>query len=56
LYQQTDTLPLQPINAGRNLDTFERVAGVWRWKRRFITVLFSGDMSQHLVQDTTPFA
>lgn len=55
MYQQTDTLPLQPINAGRNLDTFERVAGVWRWKRRYITVLFSGDMSHHLVQDTTPF-
>ena len=55
MYQQTDTLPLQPINAGRNFDTFERVAGVWRWKRRYITVLLSGDMSHHLVQDTTPF-
>jgi hypothetical protein len=55
MYQQTDALPLQPINAGRNLDTFERVDGSWRWKRRYITVLFSGDMSQHLVQDTTPF-
>ena len=55
MYQQTDELPLQPINAGRNLDTFERVAGEWRWKRRYITVLLSGDMSHHLVQDATPF-
>jgi hypothetical protein len=55
MYQQTDTLPLQPINTGRNFDTFERVAGVWRWKSRHITVLLSGDMSHHLVQDTTPF-
>jgi hypothetical protein len=55
MYQQTDTLPLQPINAGRNFDTFERVAADWRWKRRYITVLLSGDMSHHLVQDATPF-
>jgi SnoaL-like domain len=55
MYQQTDALPLQPINAGRNYDTFERVDGVWRWKRRYIKVMFVGDMSHHLKADTTPF-
>jgi hypothetical protein len=55
MYQQTDALPLQPINAGRNFDEFERVDGKWRWKRRFIKVLFMGDMTNHLRADTTPF-
>jgi hypothetical protein len=55
MYQQTDTLPLQPINAGRNFDEFELVDGAWRWKRRFIKVLLMGNMSNHLRSDTTPF-
>lgn len=55
MYQATDDLPLQPINAGRNVDTFERVEGTWRWKHRQIRVLLSGNMQHHLVQDTTPF-
>ena len=55
MYQQTDTLPLQPINAGRNFDEFERVDGVWRWKRRFIKAMFYGDMTNHLRADATPF-
>jgi hypothetical protein len=56
MFQQTDALPLQPINAGRNFDTFERVDGKWRWKHRMIHVLLSGEMSHHLVQQATPFA
>lgn len=55
MYQQTDDLPLQPINAGRNFDTFERVDGTWRWKHRMIHAKYFGDMSHHLKQDTTPF-
>ena len=55
MYQATDTLPLQPINAGRNFDEFERVDGAWRWKRRFIKVLLMGNMTNHLRSDTTPF-
>jgi hypothetical protein len=55
MYQQTDELPLQPIDAGRNTDTFERIDGAWVWKRRYITVLLHGDLSHHLVQDLTPF-
>jgi len=55
MYQQTDALPLQPIDAGRNTDTFERVDGVWRWKRRYIKVLLHGNLSHHLKAGTTPF-
>ena len=55
MYQATDALPLQPINAGRNFDTFERVDDTWRWKHRQISVLLSGNMAHHLVQDVTPF-
>jgi len=55
MYQATDGLPLQPINTGRNLDEFERVDGVWRWKKRFIRTGLFGDMSHHLKADTTPF-
>ena len=55
MYQQTDELPLQPIDAGRNTDTFERVDGVWRWKRRYIKVLLHGNLSHHLKVGTTPF-
>ena len=55
MFQQTDELPLQPINAGRNFDEFERVDGAWRWKRRMINVKLVGEMSHHLVMDTTPF-
>jgi hypothetical protein len=55
MYQQTDQLPLQPINVGRNFDRFERVDGTWQWKHRYITVLLSGNMTHHLVQNVTPF-
>ena len=56
MFQGTDALPFQPINAGRNVDTFECVQGVWRWKHRQIKVMFVGNMDHHLVQDTTPFS
>ena len=55
MFQQTDVLPLQPIDAGRNRDEFERVDGVWRWKHRAINSMLHGDMSQHLA-DVTPFS
>ena len=55
MYQQTDDLPLQAINAGRNSDTFERVDGTWRWKKREIAVRLTGNMGHHLKADTTPF-
>lgn len=55
MFQQTDELPLQAINCGRNFDEFERVDAEWRWKRRSIHVMLTGDMTHHLVMDTTPF-
>lgn len=49
VFQQTDTLPLQPIVAGRYHDWFERVDGRWRFARRDYTLVdLVGDTSQHL--------
>jgi hypothetical protein len=55
MYQQTDELPLQPINAGRNFDEFARIDGEWRWTKRYIRVLLVGNMEHHLKPATTPF-
>jgi hypothetical protein len=45
--QQTPTLPLQPVAAGRYVDRFERVDGEWRFADRLITGFLVGDVSQH---------
>jgi hypothetical protein len=55
MFQQTDDLPLQPINTGRNHDEFERVDGTWRWTRRFIDSRLYGNMAHHLQAGATPF-
>lgn len=48
--QQTDTLPLQVIAAGRYFDTFERVDGQWRFtSREYSRFDMQGDLSQHLL-------
>lgn len=47
--QQTPTLPLQVVCAGRYTDTFERSSGGWRFADRFVDIRFFGDVSQHLV-------
>jgi hypothetical protein len=48
--QATDTLPLQPIAAGRYLDEFERVDGVWRFSFRDYSQLdMIGELSWHLL-------
>jgi 3-phenylpropionate/cinnamic acid dioxygenase small subunit len=47
VFQQTDTLPLQPVAAGRYVDAFERADGVWRFTDRLITGFLVGDTSQH---------
>ena len=49
VFQQTDTLPLQPIASGRYLDRFERVDGRWRFTDRLITGFLLGDRSEHVV-------
>lgn len=51
VFQQTDTLPLQPIIAGRYHDTFERADGQWRFTRRHMICDLIGDLSQHLLFD-----
>ena len=49
VFQQTDTLPLQPIVAGRYHDRFEHAAGTWRFTERdYSLVDLVGDISQHL--------
>ena len=55
MLQQTDELPLQVIDAGRNTDTFTKVGGAWQWTERYINVELHGDLSHHLFMDTTPF-
>ena len=47
--QQTATLPLQVVCAGRYTDTFEHVDGVWRFADRMVDIRFFGDVTQHLV-------
>ena len=47
--QATEGLPLQPIAAGRYLDEFARVDGVWRFSFRDYSLLdMAGDLSYHL--------
>ena len=48
MFQQTDTIPIQPIIAGRYHDTFARIDGTW-WitERRYFADLI-GDLSDHL--------
>jgi hypothetical protein len=46
--QQTPELPLQPIAAGRYLDTFGRMGGTWRFSDRLVTGFLLGDRSQHV--------
>ena len=48
VFQQTDTIPIQPIIAGRYHDTFARIDGTW-WitERRYFADLI-GDLSDHL--------
>ena len=52
VYQQTETLPLQPIVAGRYHDKFELVDNQWRFSERDYRMMeMVGDTSQHLRQD-----
>lgn len=51
VFQQTPTLPLQPIYQGRYHDRFERVDGKWRFAHRHMINDRLGDLSQHLLQN-----
>lgn len=49
VFQQTETLFLQPVVSGRYHDRFARVGGEWRFARRDYTMIdMVGDVSQHL--------
>ncbi|MDN4175526.1 nuclear transport factor 2 family protein [Nocardioides sp. SOB77] len=47
--QATDALPLQPVAAGRYVDTFTRVDGRWWFASRTMHLDLTGDLSQHLL-------
>jgi len=49
VFQQTDTLPLQPIITGRYHHHFERVESVWKITTHRFFVDLVGDISQHLL-------
>jgi hypothetical protein len=51
--QATDSLPLQPIVAGRYRDQFQQRDGNWRFTRREMYVDLVGDMSAHLLYDAS---
>ncbi|MBS9532922.1 nuclear transport factor 2 family protein [Mycobacterium sp. M1] len=49
VFQQTGTVPLQAIAAGRYHDEFERVGDAWRFAFRDYSMLdFRGDLHDHL--------
>ncbi len=51
VFQQTETLPLQAIIAGRYHDRFERLERGWAFTERRFFVDLVGDLSQHLTFD-----
>ena len=49
VYQQTETIPLQAIVAGRYEDKFEMVDGAWRFcERDYRLMEMTGNVSEHL--------
>lgn len=53
VFQSAEEMPLQPIVAGRYIDSFERADGVWRFRRRQSIPELFGDLSKHLLFDIT---
>lgn len=51
VFQGTDSLPFQPIVAGRYHDEFAKTGQGWEFRRRTIFVDFMGDLSQHLLME-----
>jgi hypothetical protein len=47
VFQQTATLPLQPIAMGRYVDKFEFVDGRWRFCDRLMCDAMVGNISEH---------
>jgi 3-phenylpropionate/cinnamic acid dioxygenase small subunit len=55
VFQQTSTLPLQPIVTGRYRDRFHRSNRGWRFAKRHIVVDHVGDVREHLAFDLAAF-
>ncbi len=55
VFQQTATLPLQPIVTGRYRDRFSRAGRGWRFAQRHIIVDQVGNVSEHLAFDLAAF-
>ena len=55
VFQQTPTLPLQPIVSGRYRDQFARATGEWRFAHRHIILDLIGDVREHLAFDLAAF-
>jgi 3-phenylpropionate/cinnamic acid dioxygenase small subunit len=55
VFQQTSTLPLQPIVTGRYRDRFVRSTRGWRFAQRHILVDHVGDVREHLAFDLAAF-
>lgn len=53
--QATDSVPFQPIVAGRYYDRFARDAGGWHFTERKADVEMVGDVSDHLLIDPHQF-
>jgi 3-phenylpropionate/cinnamic acid dioxygenase small subunit len=49
VFQQTDSVALQPIIAGHYTDSFECVDGTWRFTERRMKPTLYGNLSQHLL-------
>jgi 3-phenylpropionate/cinnamic acid dioxygenase small subunit len=52
--QATESLPLQPVMAGRYVDEFIRDESGWHFSRRQIIPRLTGDISQHVLLDISP--
>jgi SnoaL-like domain len=48
VFQQTETLPLQPIACGRYLTEFHRLDGRWWFGQHVVTDFLRGDRSHHV--------
>jgi 3-phenylpropionate/cinnamic acid dioxygenase small subunit len=51
VFQSTDQITLQPVITNRYHDTFRRVGDRWQFEHRLMIDFYSGDLSQHLLQD-----
>lgn len=50
VFQQTETLGLQPVIAGRYHDEFAVIGGAWYFTKRYMITDLVGDLSEHMLQ------